>query len=239
VVGPHTALLAGLTQLRAALRGAGSDLVVRVGPPERVIAQLACSTGASRIVMEREEESRWLEAGHRVAQQLEAQAGEEGCTPARITTWQAPLWPKAGFNPNFKAWLRSRGKAPLQPLPAPAKLPPLPAGVDPGELPSLQALQCMLAADVGAAQAGRAAPHSAAEEAALASASAAAEGDVWAARAAGHAGVLRALLAEPDTQPQAAAAAQLMSLLMQQERAADTVLGSTSLLSAADVLRGC
>jgi hypothetical protein len=65
---------------------------------------------------------RWLEASHRLAQCLEASG-----SPARITTWQAPLWPKAGFTTNFKKWQKQRGK-PLKPLTPPAGLQPLPDG---------------------------------------------------------------------------------------------------------------
>lgn len=67
--------------------------------------------------------SRWLEASHRLAQSLES-AGSS----ARITTWQAPLWPKAGFTTNFKKWQKQRGK-PLEPLNRPEAINPLPAGI--------------------------------------------------------------------------------------------------------------
>jgi deoxyribodipyrimidine photolyase len=53
------ALHAGLTRLRSELRAAGSDLVIRTGPAWDVLAQLAQQSGVERIVMEREEESRW------------------------------------------------------------------------------------------------------------------------------------------------------------------------------------
>lgn len=56
--GGPAALLAGLTRLRAELRAAGSDLVVRLGPAWEVLAQVAGQAGVGRIVMEREEESR-------------------------------------------------------------------------------------------------------------------------------------------------------------------------------------
>lgn len=79
---------------------------------------------------------RWLEASHRLAQSLEA-AGSS----ARITTWQAPLWPKAGFATNFKQWRKQRGK-PLQPLPAPESISPLPTG-------QLGSVQCWARALLG------------------------------------------------------------------------------------------
>jgi hypothetical protein len=71
---------------------------------------------------------RWLEASHRVAQALEA-AGGSGAA-VRMVTWQAPLWPRAVYDTNFKAWQKRRGKQPLLPLPPPGSLNgPLPAGV--------------------------------------------------------------------------------------------------------------
>jgi hypothetical protein len=60
---PPPALLAGVTQLRCALRAAGSDLVVRLGCPEEHLPGLAAAAGASRIVLEREEESRCVGGG--------------------------------------------------------------------------------------------------------------------------------------------------------------------------------
>lgn len=57
---PHAALCAGLHRLRGELRAVGSDLVVRTGPAWDSLAALAQQTGVERIVMEREEESRWV-----------------------------------------------------------------------------------------------------------------------------------------------------------------------------------
>jgi deoxyribodipyrimidine photolyase len=51
-------LLAALAHLRKELRGAGSDLVVRVGPAPITTAAIAGAAGVKRIVIERQEESR-------------------------------------------------------------------------------------------------------------------------------------------------------------------------------------
>ncbi|WIA43807.1 hypothetical protein OEZ86_010225, partial [Tetradesmus obliquus] len=125
-------LLAALARLRQQLRAVGSDLVVRVGPAATTTAATAGAAGVKRIVIERQEESRWLEAGHMLAQQLDSSA-----LPTRISSWQAPLWQQGSFKPNFKDWKESRGQA-LAPLPAPGKVPPLPAGGSEihGEVPS-------------------------------------------------------------------------------------------------------
>ncbi|WIA23323.1 hypothetical protein OEZ85_000090 [Tetradesmus obliquus] len=125
-------LLAVLARLRQQLRAVGSDLVVRVGPAATTTAAIAGAAGVKRIVIERQEESRWLEAGHMLAQQLDSSA-----LPTRISSWQAPLWQQGSFKPNFKDWKESRGPA-LAPLPAPGKVPPLPAGSSDvhGEVPS-------------------------------------------------------------------------------------------------------
>uniref|UniRef100_A0A383VQC0 Photolyase/cryptochrome alpha/beta domain-containing protein n=1 Tax=Tetradesmus obliquus TaxID=3088 RepID=A0A383VQC0_TETOB len=226
-------LLAALARLRQQLRAVGSDLVVRVGPAATTTAAIAGAAGVKRIVIERQEESRWLEAGHMLAQQLDSSA-----LPTRISSWQAPLWQQGSFKPNFKDWKESRGQA-LAPLPAPGKVPPLPAGFEPGTLPGLSTLQQLLedalaagpaeAAVAAAAAAaangkagrssspssGRSSPTFGGRTAAQAAAAAA---QLWGPdRAAAREQVLEQMLQEPSTASVAAAAAKIAQLLLPSE----------------------
>lgn len=80
-------------------------------------------------------------------------------------------------------------------------LPPLPAGIEPGSLPSLGSLQQLLAAALTGGNSG--------------SSTAAAAADLWAGdRASARSGVLNSMLTEADDLPQAAAVSQLVSLLL-------------------------
>jgi hypothetical protein len=161
--------------------------------------------------------------------------------PTRISSWQAPLWQQGGFKPNFKDWEAARGQ-PLAPLPAPEKVPPLPAGFEPGTLPGLSTLQQLLedalaagppeaaAAAMAAAAAangkagrgsssssgsGRSSPAFGGRTAAQAAAVAA---QLWGRdRAAAREEVLEQMLEEPGTASHAAAAAKIAQLLLPSE----------------------
>jgi hypothetical protein len=53
-----TALLDAVASLRAALRAMGSDLVIRAGPSDAVVAEFAANNGVDAILAEREVEAR-------------------------------------------------------------------------------------------------------------------------------------------------------------------------------------
>ncbi|KAF8056019.1 cry [Scenedesmus sp. PABB004] len=214
--GPAT-LLAALTRLRAELRALGSDLVVRLGPAPTTCAAFAGLAGVTRIVTEREAESRWLEACHGLSDRLAA-AG----VPARITTWTAPVWRQGAFDPNFGAWREARGEA-LDPLAAPCALPPLPAGIEPGALPELERLEALLGNWLAAARPpsalgsrpGSPAPPGSRPGSPVPAARRGGGGGAWTGeRGAAREAVLAGMLSEPDAAAHAPDARRIAELLL-------------------------
>lgn len=133
-------LMESVADLRSSLRSRGSDLLIRQGEPETVLPALAQQLGASAVYFHSEvtSEEQAIEAALKTA--LQAQnvllKGFYGHTlyhpddlpfdshrvPEVFTQFRKQVEQKSGINP---------------PLPSPKHLPPLPAGVEPGELPTL------------------------------------------------------------------------------------------------------
>ena len=140
--GPHRArfLLESLADLRASLRGLGGELLVRRGRPEEVLPELARELGASRIRYHAEVASEERTVERAVADALR---------PLKVTLDSA--WGHSLLHPDdlpfpiselpetfsqFRAQVEKRVVA-REPLPAPTRLSPLPAGVPEGPIPSL------------------------------------------------------------------------------------------------------
>lgn len=140
-------LLEALADLRGALRTLGSDLVIRRGHPETVLPALAREVGATRCTYHEEatdEETRVEDAvelaladaripcdtawGHTLVH-LDDLPFDVERTPALFTAFRQRLETKdREFRPEC---------APRAARPAPATMPPLPAGLDAGALPTL------------------------------------------------------------------------------------------------------
>lgn len=58
--------------------------------------------------------------------------------------WKASLFEDEPYTDNFRDFQRLRGK-PIAPFDMPARLPGLPAGIEPGDLPSVEAVRERLA----------------------------------------------------------------------------------------------
>lgn len=142
--GPRTQfLLECLTELDVALRKRDSGLVVRHGPAERELVELARETSASALHFTRETTPYARARGTRVRKALE-QAGVQlhGHPGLNVIDDVGALRTKAGrpytiFTPFHRAWERGSRR---EPLGAPCKLPPLPSALRKGRIPSLQAL---------------------------------------------------------------------------------------------------
>jgi len=132
-----------LASLGEGLRRLGSGLVIRRGPALEVLRALANATGASGIFWSRLYEPASIERDTRVKQALREQG-------LRVATFNASLlyepWelvksggdPYRVFTPFWKALLNQGLRRP--PEPAPAALPPLPAGLPTETLESLNLL---------------------------------------------------------------------------------------------------
>jgi hypothetical protein len=55
------ALVDALSALRAALRGLGSDLAIRVGAIDSTVAEFVAENGVGTVMTEREVEARWVQ----------------------------------------------------------------------------------------------------------------------------------------------------------------------------------
>ena len=142
--GPRTAfMLECLGDLRDSLRERGGELVVRREPPERALAELARETGAAEVYCSadsgpfaRGRAARVREELAAAGVELRAKAGLHAVDDlGRLRTTAGD--PYRVFSPFHRAWSQAPRR---EVLPVPAALPPLPADVRSGRLPSLAAL---------------------------------------------------------------------------------------------------
>jgi deoxyribodipyrimidine photolyase len=146
--GPYRAafLVQAVADLRRRLRAAGSELVVRVGRPEEVLAEVVRRVGAAAVYCHSE-----VSAGEAA---VEARVGEAvGAAGASLRAfWTNTLhhpddlpFPLADLPASFEAFRRAMaGVAPRAALGGPAQLRGVPAGaaaaVEAGEVPTLRQL---------------------------------------------------------------------------------------------------
>ncbi|PRW58276.1 blue-light photoreceptor PHR2 [Chlorella sorokiniana] len=144
--GPFRAqfLQEAVADLRAALRAAGSELIVRLGKPEEVIGELVRRTGAGAVYCHTEVtyEERRVEAAVKAAAEG---AGAQlrafwGATLAHLEDLPFKLDQLPQSFDGFRE--RTAGVSPRAALPTPGELRGLPLGgrVDAGEIPTLQQL---------------------------------------------------------------------------------------------------
>jgi deoxyribodipyrimidine photo-lyase len=132
--GPRTQfLLECLRDLDQSLRERGSGLVIRHGRPERELPRLAREVGATAIHATADTGPFAAQRDARVAG-LVLHAGLGAVDEPLLTKARKPY---TVFTPFHRAWLAATRR---EVLPAPRRLPPLPAKVRKGRLPSLAAL---------------------------------------------------------------------------------------------------
>lgn len=135
-------LVESVKDLRQSLRDKGSDLVVRMGKPEEVLAELVKKTSAKEVYMHREVtfEEHKVEAA--VNEALDGKAGvkmmwantlyHEDDLPFRIDSMP-------DVYSDFREEVESKGTI-RKPLPAPKEMPGISKGLEPGEIPTLTKL---------------------------------------------------------------------------------------------------
>jgi len=135
-------LLGSLVALREALQQRGSDLVVRLGDPRSVVPAIARTSGAAAVYVSRDHAPFGRARDAAVAEVL---AGD-GVTwhPRRGVLVHEPDSVRTGqdgpfsvYSPFRRAW-ESLERRPIHPVPT--AIPPLPAGLEPGAIPSLEDL---------------------------------------------------------------------------------------------------
>ena len=142
--GPRTQfLLESLADLREALGALGGALVVRRGPPEKVLPALAREGGATRLHFTRDLSPFARERGHRVAEAARAAGLELRPSPGlTVVDDVGALRTKSGdrpytvYSPFRRAWL----EVPRRPVVAPPEAVAVPDGLEPGALPTLEEL---------------------------------------------------------------------------------------------------
>ncbi|MBD1853023.1 DASH family cryptochrome [Cyanobacteria bacterium FACHB-502] len=135
-------LLESLVDLRNSLRAIGSNLIIRMGKPETVLAEIAQATGATAIYFSKEVTSEEVAVERAVAAAVQ---------PLNVT--MQPYWGVSLYHPddlpfeisrvpelftNFRKEVE-RAATVIPPFPKPQSLPPLPT-LEPGNLPELSDL---------------------------------------------------------------------------------------------------
>jgi deoxyribodipyrimidine photo-lyase len=136
-------MLECLADLDEALAKRGSRLVVRHGPPERELAELAREVDATELRFSADVTPFARARGRAVADgladtdvELHAHPGLYVVdAPGDVRTKTGS--PQTVFSPFHRAWLEAGRR---EPLPAPRNLPPLPDGLAKGRVPSLASL---------------------------------------------------------------------------------------------------
>ncbi|CAI5462418.1 unnamed protein product, partial [Closterium sp. Yama58-4] len=138
-------LLSAITSLRSSLRSLDSDLIIARGDSSTAIAKLCKQIPSVRAVTSEEEvETCWKFPLEQVRSSLLAPGQEQGEAEEErrvsLETWRAVLHNcQDPLALEFTTFKQQRGQ-PCSPLPPPSVLPPLPAGIDSGALPSLEEL---------------------------------------------------------------------------------------------------
>jgi deoxyribodipyrimidine photo-lyase len=141
--GPRTQfMLECLADLDRTLRARGSALLVRRGPPERELPNLAGEVGASAVYCTADTTPFARARAHRVRSALAATGATLREQPGLhaiddLTELTSGRRPYTVFSPFYRAWLRVPRRNVLAP---PRRLPSVPSRLRAGALPSLDAL---------------------------------------------------------------------------------------------------
>ncbi|KAJ7537940.1 hypothetical protein O6H91_11G028600 [Diphasiastrum complanatum] len=144
--GPYRAkfLLECVANLRANLRERGSDLIVRVGNPEEVVAKIAKAVGADALYAHQEVSSEELHLEEKVAMSLKDEGVESkyfwGSTLYHIDDLPFKLEDMPSNYGGFREKVQNVQVRPTAEAPANLKALPARGDVKPGDIPTLQEL---------------------------------------------------------------------------------------------------
>lgn len=139
-MGPHRArfIIESVADLKKNLRKRGADLLVRVGRPEEVLAELTQDTKASWTFCNRERMDEELGVQNAVEQALWAIGREVYYSRGKLLYYTADLPFPVTQTPDVFSQFRKETERITQvrpPLPTPMKIPPMVDDIDYGELP--------------------------------------------------------------------------------------------------------
>ena len=141
--GKHRAkfILESVADLRQNLRNLGSTLVVRVGKPEWIIADIARDLKASWVLCNRERTYEEVLVQDALEQKLWSTGIELLYVRGKMLFHTQDLPVPVHHTPDSFTQFRKDNEhitAVREPLPTPTAIPPLPAGLEAGEIPGLQ-----------------------------------------------------------------------------------------------------
>lgn len=136
-------LIESVKNLRENLRKRGADLVVRLGEPEKVVADIVATVGASHVYLHREVTVEEQAIEKSLSDEL-TRRGVETCLSWANTLYHCDDMPFSledmpDVYSDFREAVEARGKI-REPLPWPEELCALPQQLELGEVPTLQAL---------------------------------------------------------------------------------------------------
>lgn len=133
-------ILESVADLRENLRKAGSDLIVRTGYPENVLSDIARECNASWVICNRERTREEVTVQDGLEQKLWAYGMELIYTRGKMLYYTQDLPAPVHHTPDFFFQFRKENEhiTPVRPpIPTPDALPPVPAGLEAGEIPTL------------------------------------------------------------------------------------------------------
>jgi len=141
--GKHRArfILESVSELRENIQKLGGKLLIRIGRPERILAEMAQEIKASWVICNRErtQEEVWVQDG--LEQKLWGIGVELLYTRGKMLYHTQDLPVPVHHTPDVFTQFRKETEhitTVREPLPSPSALPPLPPNLEPGEMPTLQ-----------------------------------------------------------------------------------------------------
>jgi deoxyribodipyrimidine photo-lyase len=136
-------ILESVDDLRKNLRKAGADLIIRVGRPEAILSELAQTIKASWVICNRERTQEEILVQDGLETKLWGFGVELMYTRGKMLYHTQDLPMPVQHTPDYFFQFRKENEdiTPVRaPLPAPLKMPTVPGGIDPGDLPTLENL---------------------------------------------------------------------------------------------------
>ena len=134
-------IIESIEDLRQSLRRMGTDLVVRVGKPECVLAEISQEMKCAWVLCNRERTQEEVQVQDALEQKLWGKGVELLYTRGKMLYHTQDLPVPVHHTPDIFTQFRKDNEhiTPVRlPIPVPAAMPPLPAGIAPGEVPSLE-----------------------------------------------------------------------------------------------------